>query len=79
MYERGIGASDVRFVLEHGKIVEEYPDDSLFPSCLMLGWPGGRAIHVVAALDSLESQAIVITVYEPDLGRWEPDRERRRR
>ena len=78
MYERGIGVEDVRHVLATGRIIEEYPNDSPYPSCLILGSAGLRPVHVVVALNSLEHETIVITVYEPDPARWEPGLGRRR-
>jgi hypothetical protein len=70
MFERGISRGEVR---------QRYPDDVPYASRLVLGWAGGRPIHVVAA-DNLEAhETIVITVYEPDLGRWEPGFRQRRR
>lgn len=78
MYERGIGVEDVRHVVATGEVIEEYPDDIPYPSCLMLGWPGARPVHVVVAHNSPDQETIVITVYEPDPTRWEPGLRRRR-
>lgn len=33
---------------------------------------GRRALHVVVADNVSEDELIVITVYEPDIGQWEP-------
>ena len=79
MFERGISASDVRHVIQSGKVIEDYPKDAPYPSCLILGTIQGRPLHVVVAIDKDSSQAIVVTVYEPDLQQWEPGFERRRR
>lgn len=78
MVQRGITDVDVREVLASGEIIEDYPDDTPFPSRLVLGWQGSRAIHVVAAKDALAHETIVITVYEPDTDQWEPGFRRRR-
>ena len=43
---------------------------------LVLGWVGDRPVHVVAA--SAPAERIVITVYEPDLARWEPGFKKRK-
>ena len=56
----------------------EYPEDRPFPSCLMLGYPMGRPIHVVAALDPDTGTCHVITAYEPDPAIWQPDFRARR-
>ncbi|MGH7938507.1 MAG: DUF4258 domain-containing protein [Bryobacteraceae bacterium] len=76
MAQRGITVEDVRHVLDAGEVIEDYPNDFPYPSALVLGWKGRQAIHVVAATTPLER--IVITVYEPDLTRWEPDLKRRK-
>ncbi len=72
MFEREISKKDVRQVLATGKTVEAYPDDEPYPSRLVLGWSGSRPIHVVVADHPTQDEMIVITVYEPDLARWEP-------
>jgi len=76
MAERGIREEDVVRVLAEGKEIESYPDDRPYPSRLLLGWMGGRPIHVVAA--SAERAIIIITVYQPDAAHWEAGFERRK-
>ena len=79
MFERGISSDDVRKVSETGKIIENYPNDKPFPSCLVLGRIGNNnPLHVVLAMDPGAQKAIVITVYEPDPKQWESDFERRK-
>jgi hypothetical protein len=51
MFDRGIRETDVRDVLEHGEVIEAYPDDLPYPSRLMLGHCGGRPVHVLASDD----------------------------
>jgi hypothetical protein len=77
MFQRSISTTDVAAVLEDGKCIIAYPDDTPYPSRLMLGWRGERPLHIVAA-DTPENETIVITVYEPDLTLWEPGFERRK-
>jgi hypothetical protein len=50
------------------EIIEEYPDDKYFPSCLIYGktWKG-RDLHVQISLPPL---VVVITTYEPDPEEW---------
>ena len=62
MFERKISAEEVRYVLETGESIEEYPDDTPYPSRLILGSCQGRLIHVVAANNYLNEEIIVITV-----------------
>jgi hypothetical protein len=77
MFQRSISTNDVRVVLDDGKCIMAYPDDTPYPSRLMLGWRGDRPIHVVAA-DTQENETIVITVYEPDPELWEEGFERKK-
>lgn len=75
MAQRSIGVEDVRHVLETGEIIEDYPGDLPYPSALVLGWMQNRPLHVVAA--TAPEARIIITVYEPDPARWQPDFKRR--
>jgi uncharacterized protein DUF4258 len=78
MFERGFTEDDVRQVVEGGKIIESYTDDAPYPSRLILGWRGLRPVHVVAADDTAGGTVIILTVYEPDLERWQSGFEKRR-
>ncbi len=78
MFERQISEIDVIHVLSTGKIIEDYPTDTPYPSCLRLGFMNNRPLHVVTATAVEEDTIIVITVYEPDSKRWEPGFEKRR-
>lgn len=73
-----IGVEDMRQVLAGGETIREYPDDVPYPSRLVLGWIGGRPIHVVAASNVANDETVVITVYEPDPAIWEVDFKRKR-
>ena len=77
MFQRSISMADVNAVLSEGKCIISYPDDTPYPSRLVLGWRGERPIHIVAA-DTAESETIVITVYEPDSALWAPGFERKK-
>lgn len=79
MAERDIRRSDVLEALSSGELIENYPDDRLFPSALFLGWARARPIHVVSAFDAESNRVFVVTVYEPDLEHFEPDFRTRRR
>ncbi len=78
MAKRGINDDDIQTVLAEGKEIESYPHDSPYPSRLLLGWRGSRPLHVVVADNMAENETIIVTVYEPDPERWEPDFERRK-
>lgn len=77
MFQRRIRETDVRFVLENGEIIQDYPDDDPYPSRLILGWKSQRPLHVVAAFPPSIDEVIVITVYEPDPLLWSEDFRRR--
>ena len=78
MFRRQIGLEDVRYALETGEIIQDYPEDKPYPSRLVLGWCGSTPIHVVAADSTEGDETFVITVYEPTLELWKPDfREKR--
>ena len=79
MFQRGIGEPAVRQVISTGEIIEDYPDDTPYPSRLVLGWHGRRPLHVVVADNADHKENIVITVYEPDLTEWESDFKTRRK
>jgi hypothetical protein len=70
MFERKITTSEVRSVIEAGEVIARYPNDRPVPSALWLGFPNGRALHVVAAHTD-EGDTVVITVYEPDPVIWD--------
>lgn len=77
MFERYVMPEDVRHVLATGKTIREYPDDTPYPSRLILGWVAGKPLHVVVAEDTEAEVSIIITVYEPDPAIWEADFERK--
>jgi hypothetical protein len=69
--ERNIKLSDVCEVINSGTIIEEYPDDFPYPSCLILGKSNGRSLHVCASLN--DGMIYVITSYVPDISKWKSD------
>ena len=79
MFQRGISEGEVKQVVAVGETIETYPDDKPFPSRLMLGWNGSRPVHVVVADNVAAQEAIIITVYQPDVEEWEADCRRRKR
>ena len=60
--ERGISQKVAIEVIIKGKIIEDYPGNKPFASCLMLGWVEGKPFHVVASLDEKLDMAYIITV-----------------
>ncbi len=79
MFERSFAIPDVRGVLEHGELIEDYPDATPYPSRLLLGWtPDRRPLHVVVGRNP-EAVCFVVTVYEPDSAFWADEFRRRKR
>jgi len=76
--ERNITREVVESVLRSGEVIESYPNDFPYPSKLMLGWDDSQPIHLVIAENSKDNELIVITVYIPDMTRWETDYKRRK-
>jgi len=77
--ERNISQKIVIDIVLRGEIIEEYPKDHPFPSCLMLGWFENKPYHVVISLDDLSEIVYFITVYEPSLDEFESDFKTRRK
>jgi hypothetical protein len=74
-----IVADEILEALDSGEIIEEYPDDAPYPSCLILGrTQSGRPLHIVCAPVLEEGRLIIVTVYQPDPARWETDWQRRK-
>ncbi|MGR3219944.1 MAG: DUF4258 domain-containing protein [Candidatus Anammoxibacter sp.] len=60
---------------EKAEIIEEYPSDKYSPSSLIYGiTTEGRILH-----DQSNYQGVIITVYEPNLTKWNDDMKTRRR
>ncbi|MCI0565392.1 MAG: DUF4258 domain-containing protein [Nitrososphaera sp.] len=62
-----------------GEIIESYPTDRPYPSCLILGWSKDKEpIHSVWAYSQESKAAVLITVYRPDPNKWIEWRTRRK-
>ena len=54
-----------------GAIIENYPDDKPYPSCLVAGNTfKGDPVHSVWAYNEETKWAVLVTVYRPDPARW---------
>jgi len=72
LQERGINPSDIKNCIATGRIIEQYPDDYPYPSCLILGVTvGGKVLHVVVGVG--EGCLWLITAYYPDPLKWNDD------
>ncbi len=75
--ERMISQEEVRWVIESGEMIEDYPDDPRGHSCLMSGTgEDGRVIHTVVAPQ--KDYLAVITAYLPNPEEWQPGFKKRR-
>lgn len=55
-----------------GEIIEQYPDDFPFPSCLIFGYSiDEKVLHVVASDEGTASR--IITAYYPNIEKFEND------
>jgi hypothetical protein len=79
MFERDISDSDVKAAVKNGTTVEDYPNDTPYPSRLILGFAGSNPLHVVYADNHDSNERIIITVYEPNLNLWDTDLKTRRK
>ncbi len=71
---------EIYFSVFNGEIIEEYPDDKPYPSCLIYGETfSGEPVHSVWAFNELTQWAVLITVYRPDPNKWIKWRKRRKR
>jgi len=70
---------EIYFSALHGEIIEDYPTDKPYPSCLVFGRTfGGDPVHSVWAFNKETGWVVLITVYRPDPERWIDWRQRRR-
>ncbi len=66
--QRGITRQNVKDAIMYGEIIEKYPDDYPFPSCLILG---ENHLHVVCGIGA--GILWIITAYYPSEDKWEND------
>ena len=77
LMQRGIFRASVVQAIRSGEIIEQYPDDYPYPSCLLLGTTeAGEALHIVCGIG--EGKVSLITAYHPDPDEWESDLKTRR-
>ena len=78
MFERSIRKPEVMNVIANGRIIQAYPEDTPYPSLLLLGWRSGIPLHVVVGVDHDVKTCHIITVYVPDVEQWNDDYQTRR-
>jgi hypothetical protein len=78
IFRRGINAGDVITALTNGEIIEQYPTDYPYPSCLVLGHTkAGQALHIVCGSNGIELW--LVTAYIPSSAEWTEDFRQRRK
>jgi hypothetical protein len=77
MVLRHISRDDVVEIISSGEIIESYPDDMPYPSCLITGLVKKRILHVVISYAPTPNVIFIITAYEPDSMRWTKNYRRR--
>lgn len=78
MQERDISIDDVGSCILSGEIIENYPHDFPYPSCLIFGYAVNHQIlHTVVGMD--EEILYVITAYYPNTKKFMDDLKTRRR
>lgn len=78
MFDRGITPEVVERVIGEGEVIASYPEDTPFPSTLLLGFDEGLPVHVVVARDPTARLCHVVTTYRPDPQVWADDFKTRR-
>ncbi|MEK6682709.1 MAG: DUF4258 domain-containing protein [Nitrospirota bacterium] len=54
-----------------GEVIEFYPQDEPYPSCLIYGKTiKERPLHIVCAYSEADNLTIIITAYQPDENLW---------
>ena len=70
--QRGILIKDILSCIQNGEIIEQYPDDYPYPSCLILGLSSKQKyLHTV--IGNNMQTLWVVTAYFPSLQKWEDD------
>ena len=65
MRQRNIKYEDIKQAIMEGEIIEQYPSDYPFPSCLI----NSEKIHIVCSIN--DGYLYIITAYQPSFDKWE--------
>ena len=61
-----------------GEIIEQYPNDKPYPSCLIFSrLENGDPIHTIWAFNKEMNSSVLITMYRPDPQKWIDNKIRR--
>ena len=80
LQQRDLLLADAVASLEHGEIVEDYPNDPRGPSLLLLSFtPNKLPLHTVWGIANIGEEIVsLVTVYVPDPSEWLDDHKTRR-
>jgi len=70
LFERGLSKDQVLSIIRTGECIADYPDDSPYPSCLLLGYINNNPVHVLVARETVAGVCFVVTAYQPDPQLW---------
>lgn len=76
MFERVILKSDIKNAILNGEIIEHYPTDYPYPSCLISGISNNTSLHIVCSIG--KGYLYIITVYYPNEIKWISETKRRK-
>jgi len=77
-HDENISYNEIFLSVYNGEIIEYYPKDRPYPSCLIYGENfQNEPVHSVWAFNEENGWAVLITVYRPDPVRWKDFRKRR--
>jgi hypothetical protein len=72
---RKISIEEIKWVIAHGEIIESYPHDKPYPSCLIMGYV--REEEPLYILCALSHRVHIITVHWLDPTKWLDPKTRR--
>ncbi len=72
MFERELSRDDVVSAIEKGEIIKDYPDDTPYPSNLLLWFKGQVPVHGVVGRNPDDFSCYVVTAYIPSEALWQP-------
>jgi len=78
MFQRSIRPDEIMEVIRSGEVIASYPDDSPYPSALLLGFVRKVPVHVLVAQERPTGTCFVVTVYRPNPELWSSDFRTRR-
>ncbi|MCE7983858.1 MAG: DUF4258 domain-containing protein [Caldilinea sp. CFX5] len=74
-FKDGLLLADLRYVFEHGKVIELYPDDNRGLLYAIIPEHGAPA-HIV--VEDTQFEGVIITAYIPDRRKWTANKHRRK-